>query len=134
MDLLDTRLQLHARGTRYIFPLRSSPNFFLRLHQMVQVRSSQGIQEDLWCRSSHYPIYAVSAIQVILARYCKVRWNARVTKAIFSGKGITIPAGRSVLGKAVRIDPKTGDTTAKDITIEIVKDNQEVTVKPWTVK
>ena len=52
-----------------------------------------------------------------LGRYCKVRWNARVTKAIFSGKGITIPAGRSVLGKAVRIDPKTGDTTAKDITI-----------------
>lgn len=82
-----------------------------------------------------YPIYAVSAVQVILAAIAKSDGTRKgVTKAIFSGKGITIPAGLSVLGKAVSISPKTGDTTAKDVTIEIVKDNQEATVKAWTVK
>jgi branched-chain amino acid transport system substrate-binding protein len=82
-----------------------------------------------------YPIYAVSAVQVILAAIAKSDGTRKgVTKAIFSGKGISIPAGLSVLGKAVRIDPKSGDTTAKDVTIEMVKDNQEVTVQAWTVK
>jgi branched-chain amino acid transport system substrate-binding protein len=57
-----------------------------------------------------------------------------LTKAIFSGKGISIPAGLSVLGKALVINPKTGDTSAKDITIEQVKGGEETTVKAWTVK
>ncbi|MFA5919508.1 MAG: branched-chain amino acid ABC transporter substrate-binding protein, partial [Candidatus Nanopelagicaceae bacterium] len=82
-----------------------------------------------------YPIYGVAAVQVILAAIAKSDGTRKgVTKAIFSGKGITIPAGLSVLGKALAINPKTGDTSAKDITIEQVKGGEETTVKAWTVK
>jgi branched-chain amino acid transport system substrate-binding protein len=56
-----------------------------------------------------------------------------VTDTIFSGSGISIPATTSVLGKIVNIDPSTGDTSAKDVTIKIVKDGQETTVKAQTV-
>jgi len=82
-----------------------------------------------------YPIYGVAAVQVILAALAKSDGTRKgLTKAIFSGKGITIPAGLSVLGKALVINPKTGDTSAKDITIEQVKGGAETTVKAWTVK
>ncbi len=82
-----------------------------------------------------YPIYGVAAVQVILAALAKSDGTRKgLTKAVFSGKGITIPAGLSVLGKALVINPKTGDTSAKDITIEQVKGGQETTVKAWTVK
>ncbi|MDP1711478.1 MAG: branched-chain amino acid ABC transporter substrate-binding protein [Candidatus Nanopelagicaceae bacterium] len=82
-----------------------------------------------------YPIYGVAAVQVILAALAKSDGTRKgLTKQIFSGKGITIPAGLSVLGKALVINPKTGDTSAKDITIEQVKGGAETTVKAWTVK
>ncbi len=41
-----------------------------------------------------------------------------------SGAGINIPAADSVTGKEIKIDPTTGDTNAKDITVEVVKDKQ----------
>ena len=37
---------------------------------------------------------------------------------------ITIPADQSVTGKEIRIDPATGDTTARDL-IEIVKNQKD---------
>ena len=82
-----------------------------------------------------YPIYGVAAVQVILAALAKSDGTRKgVTNAIFSGAGITIPANQSVLGKALTISTLTGDTLAKDITIEVVKGGQETTVKAWTVK
>jgi branched-chain amino acid transport system substrate-binding protein len=38
-----------------------------------------------------------------------------------------------VTGKEIKIDPATGDTTAKDITIEIVKGGKETYVKAQAV-
>lgn len=56
-----------------------------------------------------YPIYGVAAVQVILAALAKSDGTRKgLTNAIFSGKGITIPAGLSVLGKALVINPKIG--------------------------
>lgn len=82
-----------------------------------------------------YPIYGVAAVQVILAAIAKSDGTRKgVTAAIFSGSGITIPAGQSVLGKALVISTLSGDTLAKDITIEQVKGGQETTLKAWTVK
>jgi branched-chain amino acid transport system substrate-binding protein len=82
-----------------------------------------------------YPIYGVAAVQVILAALAKSDGTRKgVTNAIFSGTGITIPANASVLGKALTISTLSGDTLAKDITIEVVKGGQETTVKAWTVK
>ena len=82
-----------------------------------------------------YPIYGVSALQVILAAILKSGGTRKgVTRAVFSGRGITIPAALSVLGKDVHINTKTGDTTAKDITVEQIVGGQEQTLKAWTVK
>lgn len=82
-----------------------------------------------------YPIYGVAAVQVILAAIAKSDGTRKgVTNAIFSGAGITIPAGISVLGKKLTISTLTGDTLAKDVTIEVVKGGKETTVKAQTVK
>ena len=82
-----------------------------------------------------YPIYGVAAVQVILAAIAKSDGTRKgVTNAIFSGAGITIPANISVLGKKLTISTLTGDTLAKDVTIEVVKGGKETTVKAQTVK
>ena len=82
-----------------------------------------------------YPIYGVAAVQVILAAIAKSDGTRKsVNNAVFSGAGISIPAKQSVLGKELRISTLSGDTLAKDITIEVIKDNDETTLKAWTVK
>ena len=82
-----------------------------------------------------YPIYGVAALQVELAAIAKSNGTRKsVTEAVFSGLGITIPAAQSVLGKPLHISTLTGDTTAKDITIEQVVGGVETTLKAWTVK
>jgi len=53
---------------------------------------------------------------------------------VLSGSGITIPADQSVTGKEIKIDPATGDTSARDLTIEIVKDNKETFAKSQTIE
>ena len=57
-----------------------------------------------------------------------------MTNAVFSGDGITIPAAESVTGKEIKIDPATGDTSAKDITIELMKGGAETFVKAQSVE
>ncbi len=82
-----------------------------------------------------YPIYGVAAVQVILAAIAKSDGTRKgVNNAVFSGSGITIPAKQSVLGKELKISTLSGDTLAKDITIEVIKNNDETTLKAWTVK
>ena len=82
-----------------------------------------------------YPVYGVAAVQVILAAIAKSNGTRKgVTNAIFSGSGVTIPAKTSVLGKALTISTLSGDTLAKDVTIEVVKGGQETTLKAQTVK
>jgi branched-chain amino acid transport system substrate-binding protein len=77
-----------------------------------------------------YPLYGVAAMQVILAAIAKSDGTrASVTDQVFSGSGITIPKAESVTGKAIVIDPKTGDTSARDITIEVMKNNAETFFK-----
>jgi branched-chain amino acid transport system substrate-binding protein len=81
-----------------------------------------------------YPLYGVAAVQVILAAIEKSDGTRKgVTEAVLSGDGITIPADQSVVGKEIRIDPATGDTTALDLTIEIVKDGKEAFFKSETI-
>jgi len=82
-----------------------------------------------------YPIYGVAAVQVILAAIAKSDGTRKgVNNAVFAGAGISIPAKQSVLGKELRISTLSGDTLAKDITIEVIKNNDETTLKAWTVK
>jgi branched-chain amino acid transport system substrate-binding protein len=82
-----------------------------------------------------YPIYGVSAIQVILAAIAKSDGTRKsITNAVFSGAGITIPLSTSVLDQTISINTLTGDTTAKNVTIEQVEHNEEVTLQGWAVK
>lgn len=82
-----------------------------------------------------YPLYGVAAVQVILAAIAKSNGTRKsVTQAVFSGSGVSIAKTASVLGKELKISTLSGDTLAKDITIEVIKGNEETTVKAWTVK
>lgn len=82
-----------------------------------------------------YPLLGVAAMQVILAAVEKSDGTkAGVTNAVFSGEGITIPKDISVLGKEIRIDPATGDTTSKDVTVELMKGGKETFFQTQTVE
>ena len=85
--------------------------------------------------STSYALYGVAAVQVILAAVEKSDGTrAGVTNAVFSGEGITIPAATSAIGKEIKIDPATGDTSAIDISILQLKDGKEsfVAAQPVT--
>ena len=82
-----------------------------------------------------YPLYGVSAVQVIMAAIAASDGTREgVRNAVFSGSGVTIPADVSVLGKSITIDPATGDVDAIDITVEIVKGGAETTLQAWVLK
>jgi len=82
-----------------------------------------------------YPLYGVAATQVILAAIAKSDGTREgVTSAVFGSDPITIPESESVTGKEIQIDPKTGDTTARDITVEEVKGGKETFVKAQSVE
>ena len=79
--------------------------------------------------ATSYALYGVAAVQVILAALeASDGTRAGVTNAVFSGAGITIPADKSALGKEIKIDPATGDTSAIDISILTLKDDKETFV------
>jgi branched-chain amino acid transport system substrate-binding protein len=80
--------------------------------------------------AGNYPLYGVAAVQVILAAIAKSDGTRQgVVDQVFSGSGVDIPQSDSVTGKEIKIDPATGDTSAKDITVEVVKDGKETFVK-----
>lgn len=80
------------------------------------------------------PLYGVAAMQVILEAIAKSDGTRKsITDQVFAGSGITIPASKSVLGKKISIDPATGDSNNKDVTVLVMKGNKEVLVKPWPV-
>jgi branched-chain amino acid transport system substrate-binding protein len=80
--------------------------------------------------ASSFAIYGVAAVQVILAAITKSDGTrASVNEQVFSGSGVSISADQSAVGEAFTIDPATGDTSVKNVTIEVVKNNQETTLK-----
>jgi len=82
-----------------------------------------------------YALYAVAAVQVILEAIAKSDGTrADITKQVFTAPGITIPADKSVLGKEIVIDPETGDTSAKDISVLQMKGGQETFVQAQAVE
>jgi branched-chain amino acid transport system substrate-binding protein len=79
--------------------------------------------------ASNYAIYGVAAVQVIIQAIKNSDGTRKgVTDAIFT-KGVTVPASESVLGKDVTIDTKTGDLTAQDISMFVIKDQKETFLK-----
>ena len=84
--------------------------------------------------ASSYALYGVQALQVILAAIEKSDGTRKgVRDAVFEGSGISIAADKAIIGKAIAIDPATGDVNAKDISVEVVKDGKETFLKAWPV-
>jgi len=84
--------------------------------------------------ASSYALYGVAAVQVILAAIEKSDGTRKgVRDAVFEGEGITIPADASAIGKEIKIDPATGDSSAKDISVLQIKDDNESFVEVQSV-
>ena len=85
--------------------------------------------------STSYALYAVAAVQVILKAIEGSDGSRKsITEQVFGGAGITIPADVSVIGKEIIIDPKTGDTNNKDISILQLTSGVEKFVKAQPVE
>ncbi len=83
---------------------------------------------------SSYALYGVQALQVILAAIEKSDGTRKsVRDQVFEGAGITIPVNTAIIGKEIKIDPASGDVSAKDISVELVKDGKETFHKAWPV-
>jgi branched-chain amino acid transport system substrate-binding protein len=83
---------------------------------------------------TNYALYGVAAVQVILAAIAKSDGTRQgVLNQVFSGSGIDIPAAQSMLGKEIKIDPQTGDTNNKDISVLHMQNNQETYFKAQPV-
>jgi branched-chain amino acid transport system substrate-binding protein len=81
-----------------------------------------------------YALYGVAAVQVILAAIAKSDGTRQgVINQVFSGSGIDIPASQSMLGKEIKIDPQTGDTNNKDISVLHMQNNKETYLKAQPV-
>ena len=81
-----------------------------------------------------YALYGVQALQVILNAIEKSDGTRKsVRDQVFEGSGISLDAGTAMIGKAVAIDPKSGDVSAKDISVELVKGGEETFLKAWPV-
>lgn len=83
--------------------------------------------------ASAYAIYGAAATQYIMAAIAASDGTRKgVLDAAFAGK-IQISAADSVIGKAFGIDPKTGDVSVRDMSIQLMKGNVETFLKAWPV-
>ena len=81
--------------------------------------------------TSSFSVYGAAAMQAILDAVAR---SNGTRKDIFAKmKTVNIPATKSVVGTAIKFDAN-GDTVNRDITILIVKNNQETFLQKLTVK
>lgn len=67
---------------------------------------------------SSYALYAVGAVQVILAAIEKSDGTRKgVVDQVFSGSGIVIPADKSATGNEIKIDPQSGDSVGGQMSV-----------------
>jgi len=82
--------------------------------------------------ASSYVLYGVLALQVILDAISKSDGSRKgVRDQVFGGSGITIDASKSVLGKAITIDPASGDVNVRDLSVLQMTGGVEKFLKPW---
>jgi branched-chain amino acid transport system substrate-binding protein len=81
--------------------------------------------------ASAYAIYGAAATQFIMKAIAASDGTRKgIRDAAFSGN-ITITAEESVIGKAFSIDPKSGDVSVHDLSIQVVKGGVETFLKAW---
>jgi branched-chain amino acid transport system substrate-binding protein len=75
----------------------------------------------------NYTLYGVQALQVILKAIAESDGTRTgVHDAVFGRDGLAIPANTAILGKAIHIDPATGDVTAHDVTVLQLRGGKEI--------
>jgi branched-chain amino acid transport system substrate-binding protein len=80
--------------------------------------------------TSSFALYGVTAFQVILQAIEKSDGTRKsVTDQVFGGSGVVIPADKSLTGKEIKLDPKTGDLTSQDISILTMTGGAETFLK-----
>ena len=80
--------------------------------------------------TSSFALYGVTAFQVILQAIEKSDGTRKsVTDQVFGSSGIVIPADKSLTGKEIKLDPKTGDLTSQDISILTMTGGAETFLK-----
>ncbi len=85
--------------------------------------------------ASNYALYGAAATQVIMAAIAKSNGTREsVRRAVFTGQGVSVPANVSVIGKQIGIKTGSGDTTVRDMSIELMKGNAETFLRAWPVK
>ena len=76
-----------------------------------------------------YPLYAVAALQVVLAALEKSDGTRHgINQQVFSGQGITIPADTSAIGEEFTVSPVTGDVDLKTISVSRIIDKHQVLI------
>ena len=80
--------------------------------------------------TSSFALYGVTAFQVILQAIEKSDGTRKgITDQVFGGSGIVIPADKSLTGKEIKLDPKSGDLTSQDISILTMTGGAETFLK-----
>ena len=81
-----------------------------------------------------YPLYGVMALQVALQALAHSDGTRRgITNSIFAGSGISVDEGKSILGSAMHISTLSGDPSFRGTTIEIIRNNNEMTLQGWVI-
>lgn len=84
---------------------------------------------------SSYPLYAVAATQVVLDAIARSDGTRQgVTRAVFGGDPVSIPAGESAVGTRIEIDPESGASNNRDLTILHVEDDELVVDTAWRLR
>ena len=115
----------------------TSPDLPMELLATTGAASAQFVN-DFRARFGRDPassdvLYGVQALQMILAAIAKSDGTRRgVRDQVFDGAGVTIAADRAIVGRAISIDPATGDMNVNDVTVLVVKDGHETLVKAVT--
>ena len=114
-----------AQGAYLTFPGLTTDSLLARGGAAAAFLRAYKAKYGAYPRSS-YALYGVAAVQLVLeAVKHSGGTRAGVRNAVFSGRGLTVGASTSVLGRAFSIDPRTGDVTLKDITVEVVRNSKE---------
>jgi branched-chain amino acid transport system substrate-binding protein len=80
--------------------------------------------------TSSFALYGVTAFQVILQAIEKSDGTRKsVTDQVLAGSGVVIPADKSLTGKEIKLDPKSGDLTSQDISILTMTGGAETFLK-----
>ncbi len=81
------------------------------------------------------PLYAVAAAQVVLDAIARSDGSRlSVTSTVLGENSPQIPATESAIGTPITIDPETGASNNRDMTISVITEGERQVITPWRVR